>query len=147
MNKLTKTLALAIGAALISTTAFAGSTNPQPVQIDLDNMIGTGDMVTARGDKDDEVFIGCGTRNLSDGMGGLFSWAFCQGTDSEGDSATCFTFDPELVKTVREINDGSWITFSWTDDGSGTLTCNRMGFSTQSFYLGKDSKANKVPKD
>ena len=28
-----------------------------------------------------------------------------------------------------------FVTFSWDDDGAGNLTCNRVGFSTQSFYL------------
>ena len=147
MTKLKRGLAYAFGAILVSSTAFAGLTRSVVVDIDLDNNFASGDMITARTAKDDTVFIGCGTRNTEDGSGGLFSWAFCQGEDRDGDSATCFTFNPDLVKTVREINSNSFITFSWTDDGAGNLTCTRMGFSTQSFYMDKHTKGNLKKKD
>lgn len=132
----------AIAAAMIATSAMAGQTQPFPVQVDLVAGSAQGDMVSARTDKDDEVFIGCGTRNFDDGAGNMFSLAFCQGRDAEGDQATCFTQNPEMVRTVREINDTSFLTFAWTDDGAGNLTCTNMGYSTQSFYLGKEIKGN-----
>lgn len=144
MPKLMKTTIAMIGAALIAMPAFAGETQPAEVMVDLDNFFAQGDMLTARTDDNDEVFIGCGTRNFSDGAGGLFSWAFCQAVDAEGDRATCFTFNTPLVDTINAINDNSFITFSWTDDGAGNLECTRMGFSTQSFYLGSKVKGNKA---
>ena len=85
-----------------------------------------------------------GQRNIEDGAGGLFTWAFCQARDADGQQISCFTFNPDLVKTVNAINDTSFITFSWTEEDDGSLTCNRMGFSTQSFYLGKEIKRNKI---
>lgn len=142
MKSITKTLAIALGTALLATPALAGQTQPAEVNVDLDTMFASGDMVTARGSKGDSEFIGCGTRNFEDGAGGLFSWAFCQAEDADGDRATCFTFNPDLVKTINAINDTSYIQFAWTDDGSGSLTCTRMGFSTQSFYLGQNQRAN-----
>ncbi|NNE56692.1 MAG: hypothetical protein HKN36_01165 [Hellea sp.] len=147
MTKLKRSLMILAGTALMAMPAQAGQVNPQVLDVDLDNMFAAGDLLTARDDKNDDVFLGCGTRNLELGDGSLYSWAFCQGQDADGDRATCFTFNPELIQTIREINSFSWVTFSWTDDGSGTLTCTRMGFSTQSQYLGKNQKGNKVPKD
>lgn len=146
MPKFMKTTIAILGAAILAVPAFAGETQPQNVTVDLDNFFASGDMNTARTDDNDEVFIGCGTRNISDGAGGLFSWAFCQARNAEGDQVTCFAFDNPLVETIHAINDSSWITFSWTDDGSGNLECTRMGFSTQSFYLGKEVKGNKEDK-
>lgn len=145
MSKFTTALVTLLGATLFSSQAFAGFTQPAPVTIDLENFFASGDQVTARTMKKDKLtYIGCGTRNTEDGAGGLFSWAFCQARDADEQQITCFTFNPDLVKTVNAINDTSFITFSWTEEEDGSLTCNRMGFSTQSFYLGREIKRNKV---
>jgi hypothetical protein len=144
MTVLKKGLMFTLGAILLSTSAYAGTTLPQPVDVDLENMRASGDLVTARTTKGKATYIGCGTRNTEGADGMLFSWAFCQARDKEEEQVTCFTFNSDLVKTIREINDSSWVTFSWTDDGEGTLTCSRMGFSTQSFYLGKHVKKNRT---
>jgi hypothetical protein len=48
---------------------------------------------------------------------------------------------------MRSTADFSFITFSWTDDGAGNLTCTRIGHSTQSFYLDEVAKSNKADKD
>lgn len=144
MKKTLKWAALIFGTVALALPALAGLVQPAAVNVDLDNFFASGDLVAARTDKNDDVFIGCGTRNFDLGDGTLFSWAFCQATDEEGDSVTCRIDNNDLVQTVREINDSSYVTFSWTDDGQGNLTCSRMGFSTQSFYLGKDVKGNKV---
>jgi len=147
MKKHLKAMACITAATLMSVSAHAGLSQPAVVNVDMDNLFAGGDMISARGAKEDNVFIGCGTRNVEDGSGGLFSWAFCQAADADEEQVTCFTFNPDLVKTIREINDASYITFSWTDDGAGTLTCTRMGFSTQSFYLPKQKKPKKKKDD
>ncbi len=144
MTVLKKGRMFALGATLLSMPAFAGTTLPQEVVVDLESMRASGDMTTARRTGGKAAYIGCGTRNTEGVDGALFSWAFCQARNAEEEQVTCFTFNPELVKTVREINDFSWVTFSWTEDENGTLTCSRMGFSTQSFYLGKQVKKNKT---
>ncbi len=140
--KTTLTIGSAIAAALLSVSAFAGQTTPVVVDVDLDILFAQGDLITARNAKNDDVFIGCGTRNTEDGIGGIFKFAFCQAQDADGDQVTCFTTNPDLVETIREINDTSYVQFSWSDDGAGNLTCTRMGFSTQSFYLDKHTKDN-----
>lgn len=146
MKKILKWAVLTFATALMALPVLAGQVQPAVVDVQLDSFVASGDLIAARTDKNDEVFIGCGTRNIELGDGTLFSWAFCQAADEEGDSVTCFTENTDLVRTVREINDSSYVTFSWAEDGEGNLTCNRMGFSTQSFYLGKDVKGNKVKK-
>lgn len=135
-------LACALLMATVSTAALAGATQPAIVEVDLDAQNASGDIISARDAKADNVIIGCGTRNFDDGVGGVFNFAFCQAEDADGDRATCTSTNPELVKTIRELNDTSFITFGWSDDGAGNLTCTSMGFSTQSFYQDKHTKDN-----
>ncbi|MFT5675904.1 MAG: hypothetical protein ACI808_001839 [Paraglaciecola sp.] len=143
MKKILKWTVLTLGSMMLVLPVLAGQVQPAAVDVQLDIFFASGDLIAARTAKNDDVFIGCGTRNEEvDDDGTMFNWAFCQATDEEGDSVTCLTFNPELVRTVREINDSSYVTFSWSDDGLGNLTCKRMGFSTQSFYLGNDVKGN-----
>jgi len=127
----------AIALTFFSAAAMAGYQQPAPVNVDLDGRFAAGDMQTAASDKNDAVFIGCGTRNYDDGVGGTLKFAFCQAEDAEGDSAVCSTFNPDLVEAVRAVSDFSYVSFAWSDDGSGNLTCTSIGLSTQSFYLEK----------
>ncbi len=120
---------------LLAGLAYAGLTQPAPVVIDFDNFTAFGDQYTARTAKDDTSFIGCGTRNIDDGMGFSFRFGFCQAGDADGNTVTCLTENPNLLDEMRANNSFAFITFSWEDDGAGNLTCNRVGFSTQSFYL------------
>ena len=122
---------------LSSAAAIAGAQQPAPVQVDLDQSFASGDMQTAARDKSDSVLIGCGTRNIDDGLGGVYSYAFCQAEDAEGEYAACITENPSLVESVRAISDFSFITFAWSVDGFGNLTCESIGNSTQSIYLDK----------
>jgi hypothetical protein len=144
MKKILKWAVLTVTSVVLVFPVLAGQVQPAIVDVDLDNFFASGDLISARIAKNDDVFIGCGTRNFELGDGSLFSNAFCQAEDEDGDRVVCFTTNPELVRTIRGINDSSYVTFSWNDDGDGNLTCTRMGFSTQSFYLGKDTKGNKV---
>lgn len=134
IRKLTAaTAALALTA---TTTAWAGLTQPAPVDVDLTAGFAAGDQVSARGDKDKDVFIGCGSRSISTGSG-TFRTGFCQAEDEDGDRVTCFTQDAALLDEMRANSAYSFITFSFVDDGNGGFTCTRVGFSTQSFYLEK----------
>ncbi len=144
MTVLKKGLMFTLGAALLSMPAFAGTTLPQEVVVDLENMRANGDMTTARTTRGKAAYIGCGTRNSEGADGSLFSWAFCQARNAEEEQVVCTTFNPELVATVRAVSDFSFVTFRWTEDENGALTCNHMGFSTQSFYLGKQVKKNRT---
>ena len=142
MTKFKKGLIMAVGAALVSTSAFAGQTQPAIVDVDLDNFFASGDLITARTAKDDDVFIGCGARTFDDNAGGVFAFGFCQAEDADGDRALCTTTNTALVEAIRGLADSSFVTYSWTDDGTGNLTCSRIGHSTQSFYLDKHTAGN-----
>ena len=127
-----KSMIIAAAVTIISSSAFAGFTQPVPVEIDLVNRIASGDMVTARYSDNADEFIGCGSRRIGTGAGG-FSFAFCQARIAPGEDglAFCNTLDEELVKAINSIADFSFVTFSWNEDGE----CTRIGNSTQSFYL------------
>ena len=140
---MTSKITLLAALVLASTAAWAGLYQPAPVNVDLVEQFASGDMVSAANDtKNKDVFIGCGTRNFDDGLGGIFSLAFCQALDADGDTVTCLTQNPSLVEVVRSITDGSYIQFSWSDDGAGNLNCDTIGISTQSFYLDKVRPSN-----
>ena len=128
---------IALGAALVlaASAAYAGLKQPALVEVDLVNGFAQGDMVTAANSKNDVEFIGCGSRAFDLGEGEIFRFGFCQATDAAGVAVTCLTELPSLLDEFRAASDSSYITFSWSDDGAGNLTCTRVGFSNQSFYL------------
>lgn len=124
---------------LIPVLGFSGYVQPAPVTIDADATggIAAGDMISARNSENEFEFIGCGKRAFDDGAGGAFYTGFCQASLEDEGSVVCFTQNTALLEGINSIADSSYITFSWTDDGEGNLTCTRIGSSTQSFYLGK----------
>lgn len=128
---------LIIGCAAIFTTlAYAGQTQPAEVDVNLTDRTALGDMHTARFDSDDDVFIGCGIRAFDDGAGGATGFGFCQAEDSEGNRAFCNTSNKELLSVMKATSDFAYVTFSWNEDD----VCTRIGFSTQSFYIPKKLK-------
>ncbi len=116
---------------LLAGVASAGLVQPAAVMIDLDNMAAQGDQATARISKNDVELIGCGIRVFDDGMGGTFSFGFCQATDSEGVEAFCSTQNANLLDAMDATSAYAFVTFGWNEFGE----CTRIGFSTQSFYL------------
>lgn len=127
-----------LGAMALAPAANAGFTQPAPVIVDLDAGFAQGDLISARDDKDADVFIGCGTRAFAGG----FEFGFCQAEDAEGDQVVCNIDDPVLIDAAQSTASASFVTFSWADDGFGNLICNRVGTSTQSFYLDKHTMGN-----
>ena len=123
----------------------AGFTQPAPVMIEVadDGLSGTafGDMLSARDSVNAFEFIGCGIRAFETAPDTAFYQGFCQASLAEGETFTCFTNNKALLDGIQNIADNSFVTFSWTDDGTGALTCTRIGSSTQSFYLPK-TKSN-----
>lgn len=134
-----KIAAAICGASMLVPLAFAGTTQPAPVIVDLDANFAQGDMLTARDAKSDDVFIGCGTRSFDDGFGGTFEFGFCQAQDEEVERGFCNTTNPGLTEAMGRLDGTSFVTFSW-DPNTGE--CTRVGSSTQSFYLDKHSKGN-----
>jgi hypothetical protein len=131
----TKHLLSIVPLALLAGVVYAGLEQPALVAVDLVNMAANGDQHTARTSAGDTELIGCGSRSIDDGTGNAFRFGFCQATDADGDTITCFTQDAELLNEMRANSDYAFITFGWQDDGSGGAECTRVGYSTQSFYL------------
>lgn len=150
-NLLSKTL---VASMLVSSasTAFAGGTQPFPINIDFEEKIAQGDMVTARFSDNDLDLIGCGTRYQRSDDGEMFAFGFCQATAATGEvteegepgveSIRCFTQEPLLIEAMNSISDFSFISFNWeeisveTETGTETQNeCSAMGVSTQSFYI------------
>jgi hypothetical protein len=128
---------LAVGVlALGSSAALAGLVSDQPVSVTL-NGDGSGSafgsMTTARFSKNDVEFIGCGLRRIDDGAGGVFLFAFCQAADAANVQGFCSTDNPNLIASIGDQDDFSFITFSWNTAGE----CRSIGNSTQSFYIPK----------
>lgn len=139
-----KNILFLLALLLLSVTVYAGYVQPAPVIIDYYEGGGhaQGDMITARNSTNEFEFIGCGKRAYVDGAGGVFNWGFCQASLEEEGNVSCFVIDnPALMEGINTISDSSFISFSWEDDGEGTLTCTVIGSSTQSFYLEKGQKA------
>jgi hypothetical protein len=128
-----KLIAVAI-LGLGSSVALAGLVQDLPVTVTL-NPDGSGNaagnMATARFSKNNVEFIGCGVRRIEDGAGGLIVFAFCQAADAANVQGFCTTENPALIQSIGDIDDFSFITFSWTAAG----VCRSIGSSTQSFYI------------
>ncbi len=118
---------------LAASSTMGGAAVDADLVIDMDNSTAVGNMTTVAYSKNDVELIGCGTRYISDGGGGVIAFAFCQAENAAGDTAFCSTLDPGLVAAVSSIGDHSFVTFSWNEFDE----CTRIGFSTQSFYLPK----------
>ena len=125
---------IAVGVlALGSSATLAGLVSDVPVTVTL-NADGSGNangsMVTARFSKNDVEFIGCGVRRIDDGAGGVVLFAFCQAADAANVQGFCSTENPNLIASIGDQDDFSFITFSWNAAGE----CRSIGISTQSFY-------------
>jgi hypothetical protein len=116
--------------ALFASTAFAGYTQPQVVEIDPAGFA-HGDQWTARASDNDLEHIGCGIRKFDDGAGGAISFGFCQARDAAGVDGFCSTENAALLEAMESTSAFAYITFNWNADGQ----CTRIGNSTQSFYL------------
>ncbi|MCA8889974.1 MAG: hypothetical protein R3C40_03715 [Parvularculaceae bacterium] len=132
--KLVKAFGAAAVLAASATAAYGGYVQPYPVEVDLTNMIASGDTVTARYADNKTEMIGCGARRYQGGT----AWAFCQARTAKGEQILCTTFDQYLVDTVASSADFGFITFSWNKSDE----CTRIGFSNQSFYLPQNLDSN-----
>jgi hypothetical protein len=129
--------------ALVGGVAAGGSYRPVPLTIDFDGKVATGGMYSARVSGNPNAFIGCGIRTPVAGV----TFAFCQanlgplpGDGSAPESVSCFTEDPSAIATIGALDDFSWISFRWDDNGE----CTSVSNSTQSFYLPDFYKTDKV---
>lgn len=156
-----KMIVVAALIAFASSLVLAGYVQPAPVTItigDDGSVFVGGDMLSARDDdtkdtgpedddKNEDVFIGCGTRTFDDGAGGSFQTMFCQARGLQADQLTgepldpevvvrafCSTDNPAVIAGFSGVNDYSYLTFSYNESDG---ICTRIGVSSQSFYLPK----------
>ena len=130
----TKQLIAVAMLGLGSSAALAGLVMDQPVTVTLNgdgSGSAAGNMATARFSKNDVEFIGCGVRRIDNGAGGLTVFGFCQAADAANVQGFCSTENPGLLQSIGDIDDFSFITFSWNAAGE----CRSIGTSTQSFYI------------
>jgi hypothetical protein len=130
MKQLTGIGVLALGASL----AMAGLVIESPVQVTLNpNGSGSasGSMSSARFSKNVVEYIGCGIRRFDDGLGGVFTFGFCQASTATEVLGFCESENPTLLASIGDQDDFSFIAFSWDATGE----CVSIGNSTQSFYI------------
>lgn len=120
--------------ALGSSVAMAGLIQSQPVVVTA-NADGSGSarggMATARGSANDVEYIGCGVRKYVDDAGAVTAYGFCQASNATGVTGFCSTENAELLDTIENVADYSFVSFSWGSNGQ----CRFIGISTQSFYI------------
>ncbi|WP_298776491.1 hypothetical protein [uncultured Shewanella sp.] len=122
----------------LSSSVFAGEATTIPVSIDMDNKLAQGNMASARISNNPFENIGCGTSSIvyqSDLKTEVVSYGFCQARIGEGEDNGAFIFcntdNPEIIKSMRALNDYSYIRFRWNDNQE----CTSVYSSTQSFYI------------
>ena len=122
------------GLVLGSSAAMAGLVQLTPVTVTLNpdgSGSANGSMTTARFSKNAIEFLGCGVRRIENSAGVVVTFGFCQAMTADNVNGICNTENPELIESIGDIDDFSFITFAWNADG----VCRAIGASTQSIYI------------
>jgi hypothetical protein len=108
---------------------IAGTHRAFAVTIDDIGMSADGPLGSARNSGDTLQLIGCYTAaDAGSGSVGL-----CHAVDANGVARQCFTYDPQLIATIRSLNGDSDLTFYWNSDGS----CSGVSVSNNSVFAPK----------
>ena len=138
-----KHLVLAVILMLVSSMANAGRAQGHNVEIFDDHA--QGNMRQARFSNNDVEHIGCVVSFIIEAEEGD-SHLSCAAADSEGSTARCYSWNPELVYNMGAINTYSWVYFGWIVQDEGTLDewneCVRLNFATRSWMI--PSKVGKM---
>ena len=125
---------IAVGALdLTSSAALAGLVTITPVSVIVNadtSGSAVGSMSAARFSKNEVEYIGCGVRRIDTGAG-VVVFGFCQASTATGELGFCNTENADLIASIGDQDDFSFITFSWDSAGF----CRAIGNSTQSFYI------------
>jgi hypothetical protein len=119
---------------LSSSAAMAGLVQLTPVTVTLNpdgSGSANGSMASARFSKNAIEFLGCGVRRIENSAGVVLAFGFCQAMTADNVNGFCETENLELIESIGDIDDFSFITFAWNADG----VCRSIGASTQSFYI------------
>ena len=130
---MTKTIAATLAAAtsllVAMTSSFAGKKTAFPVTVNYAFQFASGTIGDARASADTNQMIGCGVTSSPTNGTGMNCWA----TDSAGNTATCYSYNAELVKAAQAIGNDSYIFFYF--DASGF--CTYLNVSGSSHYRPK----------
>jgi hypothetical protein len=99
---------IAVAAAVLSTTAFAGFKSSQNVVISTGSMFANGDAGYVHNSSDGDQYIMC---RISGSTG------YCYARNRDQVSRSCSTTNSGLLNAIRAINGDSYIYFKWNDDG------------------------------
>jgi len=109
MNSRFRSLSIALAAAALSTTAFAGFKTAQAVVIADANKFANGDLGYARNTADSTQYIGC---QVNGDVGN------CYARNKDGLSRSCYTSTAKWVNTIRALNGDSYLYFKWDASGN-----------------------------
>jgi hypothetical protein len=128
MNKI---LAATAGFALslFALTTFAGEKRSAPVVVDYNWSFASGAAADARSSIDSKQYIGCSITSTNANTG-----VRCSASDAQARQATCYSYNPEVVKAVQAVGTDSWIMFQW----------DAYGYCTQVFIDNNSLNAPKV---
>src|SRR6266704_41334 len=88
-----------------SHSAIAGTQRASAVNIDDIGMSASGPLGSARNSGDTRQSIGCYTAADA----GSDSVGLCQAVDANGIGRQCFTYDSQLMATIRSLNGDSYL--------------------------------------
>jgi hypothetical protein len=121
--------AIAIAMALCFTvTAVAGYRQVQrTIVVNQADQVATGQLAGARASTDATQQIGCvaAIENTSTGDADspayIYHWGYCLAVTTTGDSAFCFSLNPEMVAAMRNLQGDAVLEFHWNLNGQCTL--------------------------
>jgi hypothetical protein len=127
MNKILAAIA-GLALSLIAMTTFAGEKRPSPVVVDYNWSYAAGATADARSSTDTKQYIGCSVSSSLTNTG-----MNCYAQDAQGHQATCYSYNPELVKAAQAAGTDSWLFFYWDANGF----CTYLSTANSSQYAPK----------
>jgi hypothetical protein len=100
---------------LASPSALAGLKTFGDVSINDSAMVASGELGAARSTTDTRQYLSCQTAaDTGSSLGQCFA------VDANGVFRSCYTFNPQLVATIRSLNGDSYLVFDWNANGECT---------------------------
>jgi len=117
-----RSIAVALAAAVLSTTAFAGFKSGQNVVISTGSRFANGDAGYVYRSDDTVQYIVCRASN---------STGSCYARNRDGVTRSCSTTSSTLLANIRSMNGDSYIYFKWDEDGTCTTVTVENGSTTR----------------
>jgi hypothetical protein len=104
-----RSLSLALAAAALSATAFAGMKTAQQVQIVDGNKFANGELGYVRNTGDTVQYIGCTVTGDN---------GYCTARNKDGLTRSCSSSVAKWVNTMRAVNADTYLYFKWDASGN-----------------------------